>query len=380
MAPTTTADRASRVWVPVLAGLLLVGGGIAGHQLGSAVLHERASAIWAATDARYDRAGVDLASQVDQAESLGVRAVTLREVLSAELAGAEALAALDADLELLGERISAPPARPASGEIRLSEPDVALPAWVRYADLVRLHELVPARVETAVRLEVAADQVLDARRAVDDDIRAVFDQAATAAEAQLSAATSASHRSRLAVERLIDDIDDTGVPPGADAYRALAEAVAELQASHAAEEARKLTREYPVRAEIEAFARSIAAGVPLDFSWAYEVAGKPSDGWLAGTAELWPDGGGWSHVTLSESISDSWPDENARAVVVHEVGHTQALRPVCAAIFSSPVFGGEHEVWATAWAIGMGYDLPGAGIEAYGRPSDEQIEASKGCR
>ena len=40
----------------------------------------------------------------------------------------------------------------------------------------------------------------------------------------------------------------------------------------------------------------------------------------------------------------------------------------------------DHEVWATAWAIGMGYDLPGAGIEMYGRPSDAQIEASKACR
>ena len=49
-------------------------------------------------------------------------------------------------------------------------------------------------------------------------------------------------------------------------------------------------------------------------------------------------------------------------------------------IFEAAPFGGDHEMWATAWAIGMGYDLPGAGIEAYGRPSDAQIAAAGQCR
>jgi hypothetical protein len=67
-------------------------------------------------------------------------------------------------------------------------------------------------------------------------------------------------------------------------------------------------------------------------------------------------------------------------VTAHEVGHTQVVREVCAAIFESPLFGSNHEVWATAWSIGMGYDVPGSGIEAYGRPTAEQIAASQGCR
>ena len=71
---------------------------------------------------------------------------------------------------------------------------------------------------------------------------------------------------------------------------------------------------------------------------------------------------------------------NAKAVVVHEVGHTQVLRQACYDIFAAAPFDGDHETWATAWAIGMGYDLPGSGIEMYGRPSDAQIEASKACR
>ena len=71
---------------------------------------------------------------------------------------------------------------------------------------------------------------------------------------------------------------------GAGGFTALATAVADVRASHAAEVAR--TQEYPVRAEIEAFARSISNGVSLDFTWAYEVAGVTSDAWYAGTAEF----------------------------------------------------------------------------------------------
>ena len=52
----------------------------------------------------------------------------------------------------------------------------------------------------------------------------------------------------------------------------------------------------------------------------------------------------------------------------------------CAPIFEGPEFRSDHEMWATAWAIGMGYELPGAGIEAYGRPTDAQIAAAAACR
>jgi hypothetical protein len=114
---------------------------------------------------------------------------------------------------------------------------------------------------------------------------------------------------------------------------------------------------------------------------AYEVGGYSSDGWYSGTAEFFDDGDGWGLISLSESIEDAWTwDENAKAVVVHEVGHVQVLRDACSAIFTAGEFDGDHEAWATAWAIGMGYDMPGAGIEAYGRPSAAQIAAAAGCR
>ena len=217
-----------------------------------------------------------------------------------------------------------------------------------------------------------------ARQAVLDRTEALFTGALERAGAEVDANPLASYRTVLGVRHLVDAGGEDGQSASATGFTALEEAVASLRASHAEAEAAR--SEHPVRAEVEAFARSISHGVTLDFGWAYEVAGVTSDGWYAGTAEFWPEDGGWGHITLSHSIEDSWGDENARAVVVHEVGHTQAIRPTCTPIFEGPEFQRDHETWATAWAIGMGYDLPGAGIEAYGRPTDAQLAAAAQCR
>jgi hypothetical protein len=216
-----------------------------------------------------------------------------------------------------------------------------------------------------------------------DSQEGLFDALTAAGEQALVDHPSASYRSRIAVRHAIDQSGDgwTWAHDSASAFSATVLAVDELRASHAAEEARRLEAEYPVRAEIEAFARSISGGVTLDFAWAYEVNGLPSDEWYSGTAQFWPTDGTWGLINLTHSISDNWYDDpNAKAVVVHEVGHTQVVRPNCEPLFTGPEFAGDHEQWATAWAIGMGYDLPGSGIEAYGRPTDGQIEVAAHCR
>jgi hypothetical protein len=116
-------------------------------------------------------------------------------------------------------------------------------------------------------------------------------------------------------------------------------------------------------------------------AWAHEVNGLSSDEWYSGTAEFLPSDGGWGTISLTHSVSDNWVDDiNAKAVVVHEVGHTQAIRPICEPLFTGPEIAGDHEMWATAWAIGMGHDVPGSVIEAHGRPSDAQIAVASGCR
>jgi hypothetical protein len=134
-----------------------------------------------------------------------------------------------------------------------------------------------------------------------------------------------------------------------------------------------------VRNEIEAYARSISHGVTLDFDWSAEVSGK-GEGWYSGTAETYDSDGGWSIISLNYPVENDWYSEpNPRALVTHEVGHTQIYRDDCRALFTGPVFDGDQEAWATAWAIAQGFDLPGSGIEAYGRPTDEQIATAARC-
>lgn len=377
--PAARPGGRSRTLGLIAALTAIVALSLGGHQLVASAAHAQAWPLWAAADARFDEAVDAHALRLDRGGSAIARAEALQQVLTTELVHEDDRAALEASLVAARTALTGEPEQ-TTGLILLTDPSAPAPAWDRYADLWRLAELVPARNESADRLEASADAVAEATREVTDAAEELVAGSRELAAAELAAHPSATYRTRLALQGIIDGTHTSGIPStSAAGFTELATAVDEVRASHAAEEARRL--EYPVRSEVEAFARSIAFGVTLDFVWAYEVAGVTSDAWYAGTAEFWEDGGGWGHITLSESISDAWGgDENARAIVVHEVGHTQVVRDACRAIFDGPAFEGDHETWATAWAIGMGYDLPGAGIEAYGRPSSEQIDAASGCR
>ena len=154
-------------------------------------------------------------------------------------------------------------------------------------------------------------------------------------------------------------------------------AAAAAQASHAAEEAEKAGPLYDRRIAVEAFARSIAGGVLLDFDWAPEVIGYGLGGSYAGTATWNAYDGGFSSISLTNSVAELWPDEGVTALVVHEVGH--AIVSKCSDLIL-PLTPEDNEAWATAWAIGMGYTSTSNGEALYGRPPDELIEKSKACR
>lgn len=349
---------------------------LAGHQLVASVVHAHAWPEWSAADTRYDEATGRYDAAVDRGESALGRAHALLAVASGDLVRDEDRTALETAVNETEAIIGDEPVR-ARGIAALTDPAVPAPAWERYADLWELVELIPDRREAAARVEASTEQVSAATRAVADSADALLDGAKETAASVLAASPSAEYRTRAVLEWSLDDT----VPASGGAARltGLVTAVADVRASQAAEVERRAAN--PVRAEIEDFARSISYGVEIDFAWAYIVGGYASDGWYSGTAEFFDDGAGWGLISLSESIEDAWTwDENAKAVVVHEVGHVQVLREACHAIFAGPEFDGDHEAWATAWAIGMGYDLPGAGIEAYGRPSDTQIAAAAECR
>ena len=354
------------------------------HEASSTWLYARAFEQYTAADAAADDASADFTALLERAERTTGQSESLEAVADPAYVDAAAIAAMSDAADALASTIEQARAAALDAEPAYPAPDdLEAPAWERYADVARLVDSRDTRLEEVGELDDAAREVSTARRTAESTQDALFDALATTAEHELTSHPAASYRTRIALRHAIDQEGPSWVHMDGSpaAFSATVIAIDELRTSHAAEEARRLEPEYPVRAEIETFARSISAGVTLDFSWAYEVNGLSSDEWYSGTAEFWPSDGGWGSINLTHSVSDSWyEDPNAKAVVVHEVGHTQVVRPACEPLFSGPEFSGDHEMWATAWAIGMGYDIPGSGIEAYGRPSDAQIAVAAQCR
>ena len=260
---------------------------------------------------------------------------------------------------------------------RRSKPDDAAEALALAESLrarsAELEEAAQADAEQVAAVQAAVEATRAAGGALTAGLPA-------AAEAVLAANSSTGQLARLGLLDVIetlpaaDDWDEAAAAAVAT-YVSAAHAVEE---SHAAEEAEKAGPLRERRIEVETFARSIAGGVPLDFDWATIVNGFGQGGSHGGTATWDPAYGGFTTIALSDSIAASWGTEPAgRAVTVHEVGHAMAAK--CYDMFSTS-FNGEPETWATAWAIGMGYDTNGSGESLYGRPSDDLIALSTQCR
>ncbi|MGR2753959.1 hypothetical protein [Agromyces arachidis] len=352
-----------------------------GHHVIASAVHAELWPAWAAADAAYDAAAAGYRETAERAESAIDRGDALIGIALGDLVDEEDRARLQASIDEARAVLAEPPASP--GIAALGDPKAFAPAWERYADVAGMLDLIPSREAAAARYDAARDAVAGGSLSIAEATEALIAGTEARAVAALEQSPSATVSSRVAVDDALAGLRHSPTTSSGDSTRFadLGEAVAEVRASHAAEAAR--LAEFPLRAEIEAFARSISFDVPFDVTWAHDVGGFSSDGFYSGTAEFFHDeaGDGWGLISLSHSIEGAWwSDENAKAVVVHEVGHVQVLREACATIFQGPEFSGDHETWATAWAIGMGYDLPGAGIEAYGRPSAAQIAAAAECR
>jgi hypothetical protein len=157
-------------------------------------------------------------------------------------------------------------------------------------------------------------------------------------------------------------------------YTSLAAGLVRSNANELAEKAGPLAG---IRLEIEAYARSISGGVVLDFDWAPVVNGYGGSWGMAGTATWTPDRGGYSTITLSDSVAEQWPSADARALVTHEVGHS--ITSKCWQKFDSSDSAANEE-WATAWAISLGHTASGNGTQAYGYPSQGMIDLAATCR
>lgn len=370
-------------WVPVLAVGIAVAGATGTYLGAGYVAHTLRNdhiVTVAGIEERVVDARGDLNAAITRAGAAGSAGSAFEEVVvdglgSGELADELSTAAEDAT------RLAATDVPPLAAPIAYDE-SAARPAWISVIEVLDTRERGRGLL---VDLEsITADAArIDEAAATADDARVAFSESAAASAADLLEASAvATYESRIAVQHGIDQAG-TGwseAPDSAGAYRALAKAVDGVRASAKAETARRAEAAYAERGPIEAFARSIAHGVTLDFRWAHVVGGHSSDEWYSGTALYRSTDGGWATIELSHSIGWRYADDiNAKAVVVHEVGHAQVVRAECRPLFTGPVFGGDDETWATAWAIASGYDVPGSGIEAYGRPTDAQIAEAAKC-
>jgi len=186
-----------------------------------------------------------------------------------------------------------------------------------------------------------------------DDVIALRDAASTAAGASA--------------------LDDTVVT----SFVALQDAAAQVSASQEAELAEKAGPLQGVRLEIEAFARSLAPGVLLEFDWNRIVNGAGENGSMGGLTTWWWDEPDRAVIELSNSVAEQWPADRSKALVAHEVGHAISVK--CEEMYDSSTQD-SIEKWATAWAIGMGFTDDANGVWAYGYPPQSYIDASYGCR
>ncbi len=163
----------------------------------------------------------------------------------------------------------------------------------------------------------------------------------------------------------------------ATTYLSLQGAAAEVVATEAQELAEKAGPLQNARLEIEAFARSLAPGVLLEFDWAPVVNGAGYNGSMGGYTTWWWDDPDRAIIELSNSVAEQWPAERSKALVAHEVGHAISVK--CEDMYDASTQD-SIEKWATAWAISMGYTDDANGVWAYGYPPQEYIDAAAGCR
>jgi hypothetical protein len=285
---------------------------------------------------------------------------------TAAVAEADAVLAVGADPLLPPGDVASVTTERDAAAAALDEAEPLLDAEVEELDPDEIRALSASL--RAASADVRADDE-HIRTAVQNLILATYDGAAAVESANFSAENEPHLAFRAA---LVDQVSVDALLDYLDAAHA-------LEASHAEEIAEKSGPLLDRRLAVEAFARSIAGGVLLDFDWAVTVNGYGAGGSYGGTSYWWSDQGGYATITLSDSVASMWPGAGVQSLVGHEVGH--AILSTCTELFFGTEYeAGGEEPWATAWAIGMGYTADGNGESIYGRPPDALIQLSTQCR
>ena len=233
--------------------------------------------------------------------------------------------------------------------------------------------------ELGAELDSEAPKVAEATETVTETGVALLSAASEAAgpfeTAHISAKNDAviALRDAASAASAVTVIDSAAV----DSFTALQAAADDVVASEKAELAEKAGPLLSARLEVEAFARSLAPGVLLEFDWNRIVNGVGEGGSMGGLTTWWWGGADRAVIELSDSVARQWPSYSSKSLVAHEVGHAISVK--CEDMYDSSTQD-SIEKWATAWAISMGYTDDANGVWAYGYPPQSYIDAAAGCR
>lgn len=372
-----TARRRRRWPVAAVLAVLIVGGVFAGLQL--------------AGNLGYDDTAAQFSTQADSTRStlLEVRGSTTElstlNDAATQLVGGDASDLVPAETE---DALTT-----ATGEAQsvLSEAadviDTEIPEqgekpgwfWELFAASDQLSEDREDLASLEDDLEEASPLVEKAGSAVSDAGLALLSSAATAASPFEAAHISAKNDAVIALRESATDlagvttIDQDAVTSFAD----LQDAAAQVVSSEQVELAEKAGPLLENRLAIEAFARSLAPGVLLEFDWNRIVNGVGDNGSMGGLTTWWWSTPGHAVIELSNSVAEQWPSITSKSLVAHEVGHAISVK--CQGMYDASTQD-SIEKWATAWAISMGYTDDANGVWAYGYPPQSYIDAAAGCR
>jgi hypothetical protein len=378
--PRDVRRRIRRRSVIALAGVVLIAAAWGTvHVIASRAFDDAASTAVAA-ERRAEAAVEALGSEIDEA----ARSVDTAGVVGEASASAEDLVdgnaraglatAADATAGAVGQATQTLEESPDA-------PDTRKPLWTweLLAAAPRLSHDSAALEAYTEALDTAETELAASTAGLQDSALTLY--ASVPAQAAALEATNLSARAVVLLdlrEAARTAAAQTTLGSGAEiAFTAYATAAASLKTSQQAELAEKGGPLLATRLAIEEYARSIAGGVVLDFDWAPIVNGLGGSAGMAGTATWNTVRGGFSTITLSNSVAQNWPSADAKALVAHEVGH--AITSKCSDMFDSSDRDA-NEAWATAWAISMGHTALGSGVQAYGYPPASLIETAATCR
>lgn len=358
-------------------GVLLAVGVFAGLQLGANLGYDDASARFEAQEDATQAALIDVqdsVSALDDATDAAMQILDGTHVSLVDPASKDALsAAVSAATEV------------ADGSDALLDTEIpdagTKPAWFweLFAASDRLAVAREDAADLADGLEEQSPVIEEADGAVSDAGVALLSSAATSAAAFEAAHISAKNDAIITLRESASDLasveslDQDAVA----SFQALQDAAAQVVSSEQVELAEKAGPLMQTRLAIEAFARSLAPGVLLEFDWSPIVNGAGDNGSMGGLTTWWWSTPGHAVIELSNSVAQQWPTIASKSLVAHEVGHAISVK--CQGMYDASTQD-SIEKWATAWAISMGYTDDANGVWAYGYPPQEYIDAAAGCR